>query len=124
MSFFDQIEQALQTQQSPEGTLPLTSTQSQQMLTTSKSLEQISLQPRTKTAKNTFVQKISQSSDGTTTGSPEGRHLSLNRGNLKCHRLYEGSKSGTDPKRPQPSTDRGTFKAAACQPDKSDCTNI
>ena len=32
--------------------------------------------------------------------------------------------SRTDPKRTQSSTDQGTFKAAACQSDKSDCTNI
>ena len=60
MSFFDQIWQALHNQQSPEGTPPSTSMQSKQMPTTSKSPEQISLQPRTKTAKNTFVQKYSK----------------------------------------------------------------
>ena len=109
MSFFDQIKQALHNQQTPEGTLPSTSTQKQQMTTISDLPEQISLQPRTKTAKNTFVKE---------------RHLSLDRGNSKCHGLYEGSQSGTNPERPQPSTNRGTFEAAACQPDKSDCTNI
>ena len=57
MSFFDQIKQALHNQQSPEGTPPLTSKQSQQTPTTSTPPEQISLQPRTKTAKNTCVQK-------------------------------------------------------------------
>ena len=55
MSFFDQIKQALHNQQSPEGTLPSTSTQKQQTTTISDLPEQISLQPRTKTAKNTFV---------------------------------------------------------------------
>ena len=55
MSFFNQIEQALKTHQSLEGTLPLTTTQSQHMPTTSTPPEQIALQPRTKTAKNTFV---------------------------------------------------------------------
>ena len=55
MSFFDQIKQALHNQQSPEGTLPSTSTQKQQTTTISNLPEQISLQPRTKTAKNTFV---------------------------------------------------------------------
>ena len=56
MSFFDQIEQALNSHQSPEGTPPST-TQSQQMPITSMPLEQIALQPRTKRAKNTFVHK-------------------------------------------------------------------
>ena len=56
MNFFDQIQEALENHQSPEGTLsPLTS-QEQQKAMTSTSLEQlITLQTRTRTAKNTFV---------------------------------------------------------------------
>ena len=51
MKFFDHIQEALEKQQSPEGT-PLPST-SQEPHKTTTSMEQ--LQPRTKTAKDTFV---------------------------------------------------------------------
>ena len=71
-----------------------------------------------------FCTKLSQSCDGTTTGSSEGGHLSLNRGNFECQQLYEGSESRTDPKRTQSSPDQGTFQAAACQPNKSDSTDL
>ena len=72
-----------------------------------------------KNSKEHFCVQLSQNSDGPTTGSSERRHLSLDRGNSKCHGLYEGSQSGTNPERQQPSTNRGTFEAAACQPDKN-----
>ena len=71
-----------------------------------------------------FCMKISQSGDGTNTRSSEGGHLSLNKGKFKCQQLHEGSDSRTDPKRTQSPTDRGTFKAAAWHPDKSDSTDI
>ena len=54
MSFLDQIENVLKAQQSPEGTPPATN---QQTPKTSKTPEQIALQPRTKTVKNTFVRR-------------------------------------------------------------------
>ena len=54
ISFFDHIENALKAQQSPEGTPPMPD---QQTSTTSMPPEQIALQPRTKTAKNTVVRR-------------------------------------------------------------------
>ena len=77
-----------------------------------------------KNSKEHFCVQLSQNGNGSTTGPPEGRHLSLDQGNSMCHGLYEDSQSGTNPERPQPSTNRGTFEAAPCQPDKSDCINI
>ena len=54
MNFFDQIQEALEKQQSLEGTpLPLTSQEQQNTTTSPEQL--ITLQPRTKTAKDTFV---------------------------------------------------------------------
>ena len=123
MSFFDHIIQALHNQQSPEGTPPSTSKQSQQTPTTLTPPEQISLQPRTKTAKNTFVQKYPK----VVMAQPPDHQkddIYPSTEDILSVTDYEGSKSGTDPERPQPSTDRGTFEAATCQPDKSDCTNI
>ena len=56
INFFDQIQEALENHQSPEGTLPQSTFQEQQKATTSTSTEQFqTLQPRTRTAKNTFV---------------------------------------------------------------------
>ena len=56
MNFFDQIQEALEKHQSPEGTLLQSTSQEQQKTTTTTSLEQlITLQPRTRTAKDTFV---------------------------------------------------------------------
>ena len=56
MNFFDQIQEALENQQSLEGTLPQSTPHQTQKAMTSTSLEQlITLQPRTKTAKNTFM---------------------------------------------------------------------
>ena len=56
MNFFDQIQEALEKQQSPEGT-PLPSTSQDQQKTTTSLEQLITLQPRTKTAKDTFVCK-------------------------------------------------------------------
>ena len=54
MNFFDQIQEALEKQQSLEGT-PLPSTSQEQQKTTTSPEQLITLQPRTKTAKDTFV---------------------------------------------------------------------
>ena len=56
MNFFDQIQEALENQQPLEGTPPQSTPHQTQKAMTSTSLEQlITLQLRTKTAKNTFV---------------------------------------------------------------------
>ena len=56
MNFFDQIQEALQNEQSLEGTsLQLTSQEQQKTMTTTSSEQLITLQPRTRTAKDTFV---------------------------------------------------------------------
>ena len=56
MNFFDQIQEALEKQQSLEGTpLPLTSQEQQKTTTSPEQL--ITLQQRTKTAKDTFMHK-------------------------------------------------------------------
>ena len=58
MNFFDQIQEALENQQSLEGTLPQSTPQETQKAMTLTSPEQlITLQRRTRTAKNTFVRK-------------------------------------------------------------------
>ena len=54
MNFFDQIQEALEKHQSPEGSL-LPSTSQEQQKTTTSPEQLITLQPRTKTAKDTFV---------------------------------------------------------------------
>ena len=54
VNFYDQIQEALEKQQSLEGTLLLSTSQEQQKTTTSPVHLQ-TLQPRTKTAKDTFV---------------------------------------------------------------------
>ena len=56
MNFFDQIQEALEKHQSPEGTLLPSTSQEQQKTATTTSPEQlITLQLRTKIAKETFV---------------------------------------------------------------------
>ena len=56
MNFFDQIQEALEKHQSPEGTLLPSTLQEQQKTATTTSPEQlITLQLRTKTAKDTFM---------------------------------------------------------------------
>ena len=57
MNFFDQIQEALENHQSPEGTLlQLTSQEQQKTMTTTSPEQLITLQLRTRTAKNTFAQ--------------------------------------------------------------------
>ena len=56
MNFFDQIQEALEKHQSPEGTpLQLTSQEQQKTMTTTSPEQLITLQPRTKMAKDTFT---------------------------------------------------------------------
>ena len=56
MNFFDQIQEALENHQSPEGTpLHMTSQEQQKTMTTTSPEQLITLQLRTRTAKNTFV---------------------------------------------------------------------
>ena len=56
MNFFDQIQEALEKHQSLEGTLlQLTSQVQQKTMTTTSPEQLITLQPRTRTAKDTFV---------------------------------------------------------------------
>ena len=67
MNFFDQIQEALEKQQSPEGT-PLPSTSQEQQKTTISLEQLITLQPRTKTAKDTFVRNYRKT--GLSLGTP------------------------------------------------------
>ena len=61
MNFFDQIQEALEKHQSAEGTLLPSTSQEQQKTATTTSPEQlITLQPRTKTAKDTFMHNYSK----------------------------------------------------------------
>ena len=57
MNFFDQIQEALEKHQSPGGTLlQLTSQEQQKTMTTTSPEQLITLQPRIRTAKDTFMQ--------------------------------------------------------------------
>ena len=123
MNFFDQIQEALEKHQSPEGT-PLPSTSQEQQKTTTSLEQLITLQLRTKTAKDTFVCNypktvMAQPLDQTNRG-----HISIPGGNLECDRLHESCTVGENPKRSQSPADRRFGEVAPCQPDQSYCSNL
>ena len=71
-----------------------------------------------------FCAKLSKDFDGTATRPSDRGYLSLQGGNLGHDRLYESGTGGKNPKRSQPSADRGLGQAAPCQPDQSYCANL
>ena len=123
MNFFDQIQEALEKHQSPEGT-PLPSTSQEQQKTTTSLEQLITLQPRTKNSKGHFHAQLSKDCDGTATRPPNRGHISIPGGNLEHDRLHESCMVGENPERSQPPADRRFGEAAPYQPDQSCCSNL
>ena len=122
MNFFDQIQEALEKHQSPEGTLLPSTSQGQQKRTTSP--EQLITSTEDQNSKGHFRAQLSKDHDGTATRPPNRGHISIPGGNLEHDRLHESCTVGENPERSQPPADRRFGKAAPCQPDQTYCSNL
>ena len=123
MNFFDQIQEALEKQQSPEWTpLPLTSQEQQKTTTSPEQL--ITLQPRTKTAKDTFVCNYPKT---VMAQPPDHQTEDIYPSQEEILSVTDYMKAvwwGRIQKSSQPPPDRRFGEAAPCQPDQSYCSNL
>ena len=136
MSFFDQLDQCLQQQQqrnqralegtpSPswEPTDPSIATQASTSKTTvNKQPDLITVEPRTKTAKHTFVRKYPKT---VMAQPPEGeQEIYPTLEEIISDRLYKSSASGSHQGRSQSLAHQGISKATPCWTDQGDSTDI